>query len=936
MANNRPPRWPLLAALTATMAVAVGLRLYRLPDLPLGLHYDEAANGILAAEIARGLKYPLFIPSYTGKEVLFFYWTAAWMRVLGTGPLPLRLGAALAGTCTVGAAAWCARELLHDRRDAGWIGALTAAFLATSLWHLILSRIGFRAVTQPLLQALTVGALWRGLRLERRRWLALAGLLAGATLYTYLAARAFPLPLAAALLTLVVADRGRRRARLGQVALFAAAALAATAPLIAYFAAHPAALTTRMGQVAARSWAEAWEGFRACLGMFFLKGDPYVRFNIPHRPLFDPVTAVLFVLGILLCLARSPRQESGGRAPLSLAARVFLLTALPVMLLPSALASGEITPSNLRTVGLLPFVYILPALALTGLSSQVASRRPLLPPTASRLPVVLLVLAILTPLTATAGLDWATSPGLYNATDGDLADVAAYLNQTDLTGVTPYVASIHYRHPTLAFLAEDYPAVKWLTGGETLVFPPEGEGLLILPRSADDGLMWMEERLGGPAPSAAPPAPDGQPAFRAYPLPPSAVPTPTNPITADFGHAATLLGYDLLGTPRSGERVDVVVYWRVQARPEPGDLLPVARLTDPWGSPWGEASPFHYPAEQWTPGEVVLDHLTVEVAPGAPPGEYSLQLGFYGASADTLLPVLDPTGAYAGTAVGLPVPLERAAAPPDPADLAIRQRLDLQGEAGPTLLGVNLDTETARPGAPLYLTLFWQADRAPQADLTVRLSLGETTLYEGPPVHGTYPTGRWTAGEVVVDRYDPRLDREAGPGTFPLLLTLADADGRVVLGPVALGEVAVEAMERAFEPPPLAHPVNVPLGGQVELLGYDLEPESPAPGDRVRLTLYWRALAEMETSYTVFVHLLAPDGGMAAQDDRIPAEGTRPTTLWVTGEVVADPHTLDLPADLPPGTYTLEVGMYVVETGARLAAPGSPEGTLVLQTLTVR
>ncbi|MBE9471971.1 MAG: hypothetical protein IMY75_07695, partial [Chloroflexi bacterium] len=151
------------------LLVAAGLRLYRLPELPLGLHYDEAANGILAGEIARGIKTPVFIPSYTGKEVLFFYWTALWMKLLGVTPLALRLSAALAGLATVAATVWAVRELLHGQRDALWVALLTGAFLATSFWHLILSRYGFRAVTQPLLQALTVAALWRGLRLAEER-----------------------------------------------------------------------------------------------------------------------------------------------------------------------------------------------------------------------------------------------------------------------------------------------------------------------------------------------------------------------------------------------------------------------------------------------------------------------------------------------------------------------------------------------------------------------------------------------------------------------------------------------------------------------------------------------------------------------------------------------------------------------------------------------
>jgi len=934
MSHTHTPRWLLPIAILLTLTVAAGLRLARLPDLPLGLHYDEAANGILAAEIARGIEHPVFIPSYTGKEVLFFYWAAAWMRVLGEGTLALRLTAATAGICTVAAAAWSAWELLHHRRDAQWVGALTAAFLATSFWHLLLSRIGFRAITQPLLQALTVAALWRGLRLERKGWLALAGLLGGATLYTYLAARAFPLPLAVALLALLVADQGRRRTRLGQIALFGAAAALTAAPMAAYFYSHPAALTTRMGQVAARSWAEAWAGLRACLGMFFLRGDPYIRFNLPGRPLFGPLTASLFLAGLTLVVYRlarpAIRDKRHTTRALPLASSIFLLATPAAMLLPSALATGEITPSNLRSIGLLPFVYIFPAIALADLASIA---RP--PSDVVRGTLTLLILAVLTTITATTFFrDWAASPGLYEAADGDLADAAAYLNQTDLTGTTPYVAAVHYRHPTLAFLADDYAAVKWLTGGQTLVFPADGAGVLILPRSADGSQSWIEDRLGADAHLPAPPGPDGQPAFHTYRVLAGATPPPTHPVTASFGHAATLLGYDLPGTGRSGGKLDAVVYWRAETQPQPGDLLPLARLTDPWGNVWGETHPFHYPAEQWTPGEVILDRLSVPVAAGAPPGEYLLEFGFYAASTGTSLPVLDPWGAYAGTGVELPLTLERAATPPDPSSLSIQRRLDITADVALTLLGVNLDTTTLQPGGPVRLTLFWQAGRAPEADLTVRLSLGKVTLYEGPPVHGTYPTGLWAAGEVVADRYDPRLTREAEPGAYHLLLTLLDQTAQPVLGPLSLGEVIVEETERLFEPPPMAHPMNVALGEQVELLGYDLEPEPPIPGAQATLTLYWRALTEMETSYTVFVHLLGTDGGMAAQHDGVPVGETYPTTLWVTGEVVTDPHVLDLPADLPSGTYTLEVGMYVLETGARLAVPGSADDALTLLAVT--
>jgi len=982
--TTRTPRWSFTVALLSILLVAAGLRLYRLPELPLGLHYDEAANGILASEIARGLKTPVFIPSYTGKEVLFFYWAALWMKLFGVTRLALRLSAALMGLATVATAVWAVHELLHGQRDADWVALLTAAFLATSFWHLILSRYGFRAVTQPLLQTLTVAALWRGLRLTPPTpppsrgglgrggvgglpWLLLAGLLCGLTAYTYLAARAFPIPLAAALLTFLITDRGHRRARLGQVSLFIAVAALTLAPLAHYWLTHPGSFLTRTQQVAAASWAEVWAGVRACLGMFFLQGDPYIRFNLPHRPIFDPLTAILFLLGLaiavwqLVRLLRSvncspappllPPPAPSFLVPLSsgplvslspchLASLVFLLTYLPIMLLPSALATGEITPSNLRAAGLLPFVYVFPALGLRMLKSQIFRLSQFTIRNSQFVighwSLVILLLIFLTPITAIAYFrDWAPSAALYHAADGDLADVADYLNQANLTATTPYVASIHYRHPTLAFLARDYGGIRWLTGGKTVVFPAEGDALLIFPRSASEYRTWVQSVLPGGSLVAAPPGPDGVPAFHAYRAGLAPDLAPTHPLTADLAHVALLLGYDIVGEPRPGEGAEVAIWWRVLNTPDQEDYGPVAHLTDPWGFVWGETQPFHYPSEQWTPGEWIVDHLSIPVAPGTPPGDYLVRLSLYSAGADSLLPVLDDAGHYAGTDVELPLRLARAATPPQADDLGIRTRLDIHA-GSLTLLGFNLDTTSARPGEPLYLTLFWQASESHLPDYDVHLTLGDRMLYVGAPVHGTCPTSGWTGGEVIVDRYDPRLPRDTPPGDYPLRLRLGDpSTGSGHSLALDLGVVTVQATDRVFDAPPISHPLTAILGDQVQLLGYDLSAKAVAPGDTLTLTLYWRALIEMDEDYTVFTHLLAPDGSMTGQRDNYPVGGSYPTSLWLAGEVVTDVYEIPVRADATPGMHNLEVGMYVAETGARLLTVGTSNDAIILQAITI-
>ena len=66
----------------------------------------------------------------------------------------------------------------------------------------------------------------------------------------------------------------------------------------------------------------------------------------------------------------------------------------------------------------------------------------------------------------------------------------------------------------------------------------------------------------------------------------------------------------------------------------------------------------------------------------------------------------------------------------------------------------------------------------------------------------------------------------------------------------------------------------------------------------------------MDTSYTGFVHLLDAGRQIVAQDDHGPLQNQYPTTQWAGGEVVEDRYVLRLPPDLPPGEYTLEIGLY--------------------------
>ena len=111
-----------------------------------------------------------------------------------------------------------------------------------------------------------------------------------------------------------------------------------------------------------------------------------------------------------------------------------------------------------------------------------------------------------------------------------------------------------------------------------------------------------------------------------------------------------------------------------------------------------------------------------------------------------------------------------------------------------------------------------------------------------------------------------------------------------------------------------------------------LETEMAAPTQitpTLTVTLTWQAVAPLADDYTVFLHLLTPEAKIA-QRDSTPCDGECPTSTWQPGEIVADRHELDLPADAPPGPYLLAVGLYLLDSGQRAAVVGSEEGTVIL------
>jgi hypothetical protein len=111
--------------------------------------------------------------------------------------------------------------------------------------------------------------------------------------------------------------------------------------------------------------------------------------------------------------------------------------------------------------------------------------------------------------------------------------------------------------------------------------------------------------------------------------------------------------------------------------------------------------------------------------------------------------------------------------------------------------------------------------------------------------------------------------------------------------------------------PPDAKLANVGLGDQLRLAGYRISDH--------QITLYWHALAKMDTDYTVSVRLVGQDGGWLAQGDCWPANGLLPTSQWRQGDYVKDDHTLAAAAGAVADH--VQVVVYDAASGQPLGAP---------------
>ncbi len=655
-----------LVIVLGLFAVAAFLRVYEIAAIPPGLYYDEAYHGVDALEVLRTGQWPIYFPHNSGREPLFLWLITLLVAWLGPTVLAIRLPAVLVGLATVPATYLLVRVMFagEGRRRSVALATLATAWLAVSHWHVHFSRMGFRAISLPLTEAIALGLLWwtcRTLFSESKQGstvrFVLAGAALGLCLYTYTAARFTPLVPVAFVLFWIIATRLPPRpaflvpafsqAHVSRFMLYVSSAVLVALPLVAYAIQNPGVFVGRSGDVAVWSAPDPAralvDNVIATLGMFGLRGDETWRHNLAGKPVFDPLTAILFYAGVLLAIWRwrQPRYA-------------FLLAWLGVMLLPGIISQGA--PHFLRTLGIVPVVFLFPALALSAISDfgfRISDSRITFD--VLRLTFVgLVILALAFNATLTFHdyfITWAHSEETFYAYHADAAEIAGRMNALagpDAVFLLPvsYLWPPDYSHKTVDYLYRgDAPyhfprvdeahtpadltaqcrgfahvyVVTWTQGDHVDADPKRLVDFVLRKAGARVGEMPGHGYL-----------------IEEYRVPPDArfaLPELT-PAEGNFALQLALRGvvYGPSTVPAGGN-LWVVLAWETLS-PPPADYKVTVYLHDGAGRGAGQAdAPLldnqHRLTTAWPVGSRALSYGIIQVPADASPGEYVLDVGIY-------------------------------------------------------------------------------------------------------------------------------------------------------------------------------------------------------------------------------------------------------------------------------------------------------------------
>lgn len=200
-------------------------------------------------------------------------------------------------------------------------------------------------------------------------------------------------------------------------------------------------------------------------------------------------------------------------------------------------------------------------------------------------------------------------------------------------------------------------------------------------------------------------------------------------------------------------------------------------------------------------------------------------------------------------------------------------------------------------------------------------------------VRYVFPAG----AEPIAQTWARRLDEAMTTGR-PVIVTqfYAAEFGAKPYRFEPLGEAFLVRDQPRFDVPADLTLLHLDFEGKIRLLGYRLSSDRAEAGGQIVLTLAWQPLIALDRDYSVFVHLIGPEGPPLAQDDH-----TLLTSRYQPGEVILDRYALTvpwaLPADGPQRSLRLALGVYTArpEGGTARLTLSDSRDMIILSTIGV-
>lgn len=469
-------------------------------------------------------------------------------------------------------------------------------------------------------------------------YLALAGLFAGLSLHTYMAARVVPIFYLLFVGYLALFHRRALRRCWRSVAFFWLALIVVALPLAVFLLANPGAefriseIDAPLRALFAGNVRPVVDNFVDILGMFGWRGDPLWRQNVAFWPVFDPLIAAFFYgcLAFFLFRFRNIRHA-------------FLLLWVLTAFVPSVVTINA--PSTIRISNILPVLTILPAIVMHSMG-YLSTERDELSTTVKRkwLPFVGVLLILIFHLARTGwGLFvvWPANAEVQFVWQEALIDAAAYLDEVPdagpvaVGGWTPETMD----PPTVALsLRRDDLALRFFHPEQALLLPAAAPGetaRIVHPAilSPHPALQAQLDRWGITG--------SRRNAFTVYEFDAPPDPAPDYPAAVSFGEELLFLGHTFREgcRPAGSAPCQILTYWRVTG-PAAGPRRIFLHAVTEEGAIAATGDALGAPAAQWQVGDLLVQRHEVAIDTIEP---YTLNLGVY--NPETSRRLLTETGA---------------------------------------------------------------------------------------------------------------------------------------------------------------------------------------------------------------------------------------------------------------------------------------------------